>query len=356
MSQGFVLAGKGRAQAAMRSLSSNPERAIILVAGAILTGVCWPIWGILHTWAGWHKCRERMEADGVAALGEVLAPDQALHDYRDGIWRGLFRVHAGSIAFVLLQAPIMVIAGVPYAIAQALFAPVGMAYTSQPELAMVISVGIPAVVGIGMGTVVFGQQLLAFRVLGSIKPAHRTGTAFHATGASWRGAAANIRPLVSMGLLTSLVAGAGGAVAFINVKIASELEIRSAATIGLWIAIALGILVVALLLEALSTWADECDTTLDLPAEPYSFTAWLIAWIVFLWNGAYAIVARILNWIIGKARLLAVGTVVFVLVMVGLEGTSGAFDDGAWSGLAWFLGAAGLLLYLRHQDASGGEA
>ena len=126
MSQGFVLAGKGRAQAAMRSLSSNPERAIILVAGAILTGLCWPIWGILHTWAGWHKCRARMEADGVAALGEVLAPDQALHDYRDGIWRGLFRVHAGSIAFVLLQAPIIAIASVPYAIAQALFAPVGL--------------------------------------------------------------------------------------------------------------------------------------------------------------------------------------------------------------------------------------
>jgi len=182
------------------------------------------------------------------------------------------------------------------------------------------------------------------------------GTAFHATGASWRGAAANLQPLVSMGLLTALVAGLGGGFAYLNVKIAGELEIRSAATIGLWITVALGILVAALLLEALSNWVDECHTSLALPAEPYSFTRWFIDWLLFLWHGAYNLVARLLNWIIGKANLLAVGSVVFVLVLVGLEGTSGAFDEGAWSGLAWFLGSAGLLLYLRHQNAKGGEA
>ena len=356
MSQGFVLAGKGRAQAAMRSLSASPERAIGLVAGAILAVMCCPLWGCLHTWAGWHKCRAKLSSDGLAALGEVLAPDQALADYKDGIWRGLFRVHAGAIAFALLQAPIIAIAAVPYVIAQMLFAPVAVAYTTQPELAAIISVGIPALVGLGMATVVFGQHLLAFRVLGAVQPPHRLGTAFHATGASWRGAAANLQPLVSLGLLTALVGGLGGAFAYINIKVAGELEIRSAATIGLWIGVALGILVVALLLEALSTWVDECETRLALPAEPYSFTQWFIGWIVFLWNGGYSIVARLLNWIIGKARLLAVGTVVLVLVLVGLDGTGSAFDDGAWSGLAWFLGSAGLLLYLRHQDASGGEA
>jgi hypothetical protein len=355
MSQGFVLAGKARAQATLDALSSKPVHAIGLVAGAFLTVVVAPLWGCVHAWAGWHKCRARLDVDGLAALGQVLAPDQALADYRDGIWRGLFRVHSATFAFCLLQAPILAIAVIPVLVAQILFGPVALAYTSQPALAAAIAVGVPAAVALGVFTIVFGQHLLALKLLGAQQPPHRLGTVFHATGASWRSASNNLQPLVSLGLLTAFVGAIGGAVALINVKVADALKIQSAETIGLWIIVAVSVVVFAMLLEALSAWADDADRGMTKPANPYSFIDWFFSWLLFLWNGTYRLVARLLNWIIGKAQLLAVGTVVLVVVLVGIDGTSEAFEDGAWSGLAWFLGAAGLLLYLVHQESKGGE-
>jgi hypothetical protein len=349
MNAGFVLSGKSRAQDALKRFGATPMHAVGLVLASLIACLVSPLWGLLHPWAGWHRCRARLDADGLAALGEVLAPRQALNDYKDGIWRGLFRVHAGSLAFVLLQAPILAIAVVPVGLAVVLFAPVAGAYPTSSALQALFIQGVPALVALGVFTVVMGQHMLAYRILGSTQKPHRLGTCFHATGASWRAALKSADTLASLGLLTVLVAGAGGAFALLNVKVAEELGILVPETIGLWIAVALGIMVGALLLEALGEWSEKAQIDFQPAAEPYSFVDWFVNWI---WHG---IIVPVFLWLKGPGlAVVCIGLVVVVGVMVGKSGISGAFDEGAWSGLAWFLSCAGILLFLRHQQQKGG--
>ena len=312
MNAGFVLSGKSRAQDALKRFGARPMHAVGLVLASLIACLVAPLWGLLHPWAGWHRCRARLDSDGLAALGEVLAPRQALDDYKDGIWRGLFRVHAGSLAFVLLQAPIMAIAVVPVCLAVLLFAPVAGAYPTSSALQALFSQGVPALVALGVFTVVMGQHMLAYRILGSTRKPHRLGTCFHATGASWRAALKNADALASLGLLTVLVAGAGGAFAIVNVMVAEELGILAADTIGLWIAVALGIMVEALLLEALGEWSEKVQVDFQPSAEPYSFVDWFVNW---LWRG---IIVPVFLWLKGPGlAVVCIGVVVVVGVLVG---------------------------------------
>ena len=351
----------------MRRLGASPMRAVGLVLASILALVVSPLWGLLHPWAGWHACRARLDNDGLAALGEVLVPSQALHDYKDGIWRGLYRVHMGWIAFVVLQLPLLAIAFTPVLLAVLLFAPVAEAYPTNDELQMLFTQGVPGLVALGVLTVVLGQILLACRVLGTSHKPHRTGTCYHATGASWRAALQHADALASLGMLTILVAGALGALAFVNVTLADSLGILQPDAIGLWIATAAAIVVGALLLETLGEWSDECEVDFHPPAEPYSFVQWLIDWlwhcviVDFLWGRLIVgllwrtLLLSAFQWLSGPGlAVVCVGIVVLVGGFVGKTGTGSAFGDGSWSGLAWFLSCAGILLFLRHQQQKGG--
>ncbi len=131
--------------------------------------------------------------------------------------------------------------------------------------------------------------------------------------------------------------------------VAEELGILAADTIGLWIAVALGIMVEALLLEALGEWSEKVQVDFQPSAEPYSFVDWFVNW---LWRG---IIVPVFLWLKGPGlAVVCIGVVVVVGVLVGKSGINGAFDEGAWSGLAWFLSCAGILLFLRHQQQKGG--
>ena len=83
---GFVLAGRERASAAMSSLTRDPIRAVGLVAAAILAGVVRPLWGSLHPWAGWHRCRGLADPAGFAdspgrtGPASFRCPGRALRD------------------------------------------------------------------------------------------------------------------------------------------------------------------------------------------------------------------------------------------------------------------------------------
>ena len=84
---------------------------------------------------------------------------------------------------------------------------------------------------------------------------------------------------------------------------------------------------------------------MSTPAEPYSFTAWLIAWL-----------GDVMGWLMDRGLVYIGVGAVFV---VGLSAASQAFDegvifaDGSWGGLGWFIAAALILLHLRKD---GGES
>ena len=309
MALGIVTAGRSRINAAIKAVIAAPMRAIGLMSATILVFLVFPLWGFLHPMAGWHKCRERMAADGLTSLGEVLVPDQALLDYKDGIWRGLYRVHTSSFGFVLLQMPVIILLLVPVFIAQILFTPVGDAYPA--DFAQAFQMGPPGVVALSSFTIIFGQTLLATKVLGMVPPSHPLGTSYVAISASWRGALRDPNALISIGLLTSIVGAIGGGFGFINDTLAGTLELAGSDAPMTWILVLVAVVASAVLLEALGQWSDECDFgKVEIPKEPYQFLTafWGGIWwgITTVWNLIVQLFALILSlvqklveWIFG---------------------------------------------------------
>jgi hypothetical protein len=362
----FALAGRSRIQSALDNLRHRPGYALGLVVGAVIAIAVTPVWGALHPWAGWHRMRSRLEADGFIALGEVLAPSGALDDYKDGIWSGLWRVHGSSLGFFLLQAPIIYLLIQPYELAQQLFGPVSDAYTGHPEMAKLIAVGIPAFFLVSAISVIFAQHLIAWRMLGGLRGPHKIGTMFKVTGASWRETLGSTQVVISLAILAGLTAAIGVAFGGVNEWLADAANLYRPSIITDWIQKAVMLVAGSLFLEAFGKLSSEADCSVVAPAQPYSFTAWLVAWIqqVFDWltqRGLY---------VIGVGAVFSVGLVtaldaingfsalgVFfeegpIEAIIALHG-GGAWADGSWGGLGWFVAAALILLHIRK---NGGES
>jgi len=378
----FALAGRSRIESALDNLRHQPGYALGLVVGAIMAVAVSPAWGCLHPWAGWHRMRGRLQADGFIALGEVLAPDGALADYKDGIWTGLWRVHGSSLGFVLLQAPIVYLLLQPYEQAQQLFGPVSDAYTGHPEMAKLIGVGIPAFFLVSAASVIFAQHLVAFRMLGGLRGPHKIGTMFKVTGASWKETLGSTQVVISLAILAGLVAAIGVAFGSANEWLADAANLYRPSIITVWIEKAIMLVAGSLFLEAFGKLSSEADCSVDTPAQPYSFTAWLVGWI-----------QQVYDWLIQRGlRIIGVGAVFSVGLVTALDAINGfeamdvlydgdvaekadnlselcdaiqpfdailalqsgsAWSDGSWGGLGWFVAAVLILLHMRK---SGGES
>ncbi len=340
----FALAGRSRIDTAFNRLRHNPGYAVGIVLGSVLALQMSLVWGCLHTWAGWHRMRARLLDDGFIAFGEVLAPDGALHDFRDGIWRGLWRVHGACIAFMILQIPIIAIIMLPWQIALVLFAPVASAYGGHPNMAAFVGTGIPLFFAVSGGAIILAQHLIAFRLLGRLTPDFKLGTLFAVTGESWRRTLSHGQTVVSLAILAGLGAGIGAAFAGINNWLGDAADLSRPSTIQEWILLAVVVLFGGLFMEALGSLSTEEDATVGTPADPYSFTAWLVSWLKLVFA-----------WLMGQGLMIIAVAAVFIL---GLSAVKGAFDgamweDGSWGGLGWFIAAALILLHLRK---SGGES
>ena len=294
----IATAGRSRIDAAIKALIAAPMRAVGLVAATLLVVIVSPLWGIIHPLSGWHKCRDRLGTDGLSSLGEVLVPDQALLDYKDGIWKGIYRVYTSSIGFLVLQLPVMILLLVPVVITQVLFEPVGDSFMrGNRDLAMLFSQGGPGIVALSSFTIIFGQTMLATRVLGQVPPSHPLGTSYIATSAAWRGALKDPAPLISIGILTSVVGLIGGLFGFINNFAAEKLELLGGGAPQLWINVLLAIVAGAVLLEALGKWSEECNFgKVEIPAKPYSFMQAFWDWIVWFLKTIWGIICNVCGW------------------------------------------------------------
>ncbi len=296
----IATAGRSRIDAAIKALIASPIRAVGLVAATFLVAIVSPLWGCIHPMAGWHKCRERLAADGLSSLGEVLVPDQALLDYKDGIWKGLYRVHTSSIGFMVLQLPVIVLLLVPVAITQILFNPVSESFArGNQDLATLFGQGAPGIVALSSFTIIFGQTMLATRVLGQVPPSHPIGTSYVATSAAWRGALKDPNPLISIGILTSVVGLIGGLFGFVNDIVAEKLELLGGSAPQLWIQLLLAVVAGAVLLEALGKWSEECNFgKIEVPAKPYSFMQAFWGRIMWILKTAWSLICGLCGWVV----------------------------------------------------------
>jgi hypothetical protein len=344
----IILAGKERSKNAIQVLISDPLKAIGLVAGAILAVLVMPLWGGVHPWTGWQKCRERLPADGLEALGEVLVPDRALEDYKDGIFRGFFRVHASTASFLLLQAPILGVLLVPSILAKDLFRPVGDAYAFNDDMASFFYDGVPMLFCFAAVIILVGQSLLAVRILGGVPATHPIGTTFAAVSAAWKQTLKDPRPLVSIGILTALIGVGGKIFATLNDRAAEELLLQGSTAPGVWIMLAILIIVGAILLESLGRWSEENTVELALANAPYSIVEKLTqeeipAGIQWLRNAAVRFV-ELTGLVIILHFLAYTGMKLFYLVK---DREADGAELGDWRFLLWFVVAASLLIYLR---------
>jgi hypothetical protein len=344
----IILAGKERSKNAIQVLIGDPLKAIGLVAGAILAVLVMPLWGGVHPWSGWQKCRDRLPTDGLEALGEVLVPDRALEDYKDGIFRGFFRVHASTASFLLLQAPILWVLLVPSDLAEGLFRPVGDAYAFNHDLASFFYNGVPMLFAFAAVIILVGQSLLAVRILGRARAPHPIGTTFAAVGAAWKQTLKDPRPLVSIGILTALIGIAGKIFATLNDRAAEELHLQGSNAPGVWIMLALLIIVGAVLLESLGRWSEENTVELAPANAPYSIVEKITqeeipAGIQWLRDAAVRFVE--LTGLVIVLYFLAYTTMELFYLVKHREDANAELGD--WRFLAWFIVAAGLLIYLR---------
>jgi hypothetical protein len=340
----FALAGRSRIDTAFNRLRHNPGYALGLVFGSILAIGMSIVWGCLHTWAGWHRMRDRLLDEGFIALGEVLAPVGALHDFRDGIWRGLWRVHGGCIGFCILQLPIIGILLLPWELAKSLFGPVAGAYSGHPQMAQFVGEGIPAFFLVSAISIIIAQHLIAFRLLTRIPSPFKLGTLFVVTGESWRRTLYHGQTVISLAILAGLGAGLGIAFGQVNVWLGESAQLFRPETLSEWILFAIVVTFGGLFMEAVGALSIEEDDTVSTPLEPYSFTAWLVSWLTL-----------VIDWLMGRGlSIIGVSAVFAVGLMATKQAVSDGviFAEGSWGGLGWFVAVALILLHLRKEGGA----
>jgi hypothetical protein len=344
----LIFSGKDRSQKALQVLARDPLTAIGLFAGAMLAIMVIPIWGVVHPWSGWQKARERLPEEGLFALGEILVPSNALNDYQDGIIRGFLRVHASGLSFLIMQAPILYILLKPSEYAADLFEPVGQSFAFNSDVSMAFSEGVPMLFCLAAGVIMAGHSLIAVRLLGEMPAPHPISSTFAAVKEAWRQTLKDIRPLVSIGLLTALIGAGGKVFATLNLRGAEKLSLGGAEGPGDWVLFALTVLVGVALLEALGRWAKENTTPLAASESSYSVVQKL----------TQEEIPALLEWLHNSAVRIAEGTaLVFVLYFLAdttmklswlvKRKENVDISLGGFPYVAWFIVSAGLIIFLK---------
>lgn len=337
MTDNKLLVGVRIVRASATEVARRPVEAVALVLAAIMTALVAPLWGATLTWLGWLETRERIGADGVISLGSTLAPQRARDQYRDGVWRGLWRVHGVSVAFAFVQAPVILLIMVPAAVVYVLFSTLGPIY--PPGIAStVITFAVPVPVAIACLTIAAGEAVLAYRMLRAVRGPYSVGLMFRITGAAWQTTLGHVATLASLGITLALGVVVAGVVVGLLVFVADLLALGGGQmVITLWLAIFLGVLATAVELEAIASWAEGVTLPKIDETKCWSFTDWLWSWLgsVFGWFAKQGMVA------VGTGACLVIGLLTGVVALA----TQQVFTS--WVGLGWFTVTAAVLVTIR---------
>ncbi len=316
---------------------------IVAVARAPLAHAAWlvalavselvaVVWGSVFAFIGWLECRKRLTADGLIAIGEVLAPRLAREQYAAGVWTGLWRVHTLTLAFVVVQLPTLAFVFAPAVLAQLWLGPA--ANPGWGVAGLIVGQGLPALVALGCAVLAGAELFLAARLLAGAGPTYSVGLVAAVTAAAWRATLTEFGRL--MGLAAGLLAAAVGAGVLIggSVWLASLAKLGGAAT---WILVgAIGAPAAALFAAsvygALADWSAGAATE-KVGGGRFSLTRWLREWLaaVFGWFADAGVL-----WVGVGVCLVAGGFAAFIALRT--------FD---WVPLGVFAASAAVLVILR---------
>ena len=203
-------------------------------------------------------------------------------------------------------------------------------------------------------------------MLGDIKGPHKLGTLFVVTSASWRRTLEDTQTILSLSILAGLGAAVGMVFGAVNEWLGDAANLYRPTTLAEWVQLAVLVVFGALFLEAVGRLSVERSERVAAPANPYSFTDWLVSWI-----------GDVYGWLTAKGmKMIGVGAAFLVLVGTAFSASNfpeafeaffddgpfafiaelngaGAFNEHSWGALGWFIATALLLLHLRKE---GGES
>jgi len=325
-----------RLKAATRQIAEDPFTTIVWVAALAISVVLAPVWGGAIVVMGWLAARHRMRTDGVSGLGDALAPELARHQYRDGVWRGIWRTQSLGIAVLLVQAPTTLLAFVPAAVVYGLFSTASLPGTAG----LVIGYVVPGLVALACAVVVLAQNLVTYRILSNSGPDYSLGIVFRAVGAAWNATLSQARLLIGLTIGLLLVAVAGGVFVGLSAKLAEALQLGLRQLVVItWTGGLIGLFFTGLMLESLAAWSDELDVDAATAEAPFSFTAWLTEWLT--WGASWLSNKGVIS--VGLVACMLVGVLTSVVALV----TGKNFES--WFGLGWFAVTAAVLVILERQ-------
>lgn len=299
------------------------------------------LWGSLFSALGWLESRKKLETDGLIGVGEVLVPKLGRQQYKDGVWTGLWRAHAASIAFLLVHVPILAFAFAPAIVAAQVLGPLDHPNAGITELA--IGKGIPMLVALGCGVVVWAEAIVAYRLLAIAGPSYSIGLISKAVGAAWRATLADLPRLLGLAaalVLSSVVVG-GILYGCFRAVVSFGTPTNVTFVIMSVLLLAIAVFFVPAALRAPVVWAEEVTAPSIAGGPHFSFSAWLYEWLalVFGWFARKGIVA------VGIGICLGVGALTAVIALA----TGRVFSS--WVGLGWFAVTAAVLVALRYKGA-----
>jgi hypothetical protein len=270
----------------------------------------------------------------------VLAPERSRAEFKDGVWRGLWRTHGVSLAFFCVQAPAAVVVMLPaLGLSWLLRDSAGTLQTAL--LAQVVGIVLPGMLLLASAAVVLGQAMLVWRRIGTQSGRLSLGVIFALSASSWPVALAEAGALIGIGLgLGGLAAIGAGVVYGVVWGLAKADALLVADMVSLWIAALMAAVVGGAFLETLGRWVEDQALGAVNAKQAFVFSAWLQGWLseVVGWFARKGMVA------VGAGGCLVIGLVVALLTVRHGE----LFTS--WVALGWFGVAAAVLITLRNTE------
>lgn len=325
-----------RLGAAARQIAEDPITTIAWLAALLIAVVLAPVWGSAFVIMGWLGARLRMRKEGLTGLGDALAPSLARQQYKDGVWRGIWRTQSLGLAFTLVQLPTTLLAFVPAAIVFGLFSTASI----PGEMGLVIGYVIPGLVALACAVVVLAQNITAYRILAVSGPKYTLGLVFGAVGEAWKLTLSQARLLVGLTAGLLLTAIAGGVLVGLSAKLAEVMQLGMRQLVVItWTGGLVAVFFSGLVLESLASWSDELEIEPIRAQAPFSFSAWLTAWLTWAvkWLSEQGVIS------VGLVACLVIGVLTSMVALV----TGKNFES--WFGLGWFAVTAAVLVILNRQ-------
>lgn len=328
-----------RLRSAIVEVAEAPLPSLLSALSLVLVVILAPIWGSAYAAIGWMESKRRLQREGLAGLGSVLAPEIGRAQYRDGLWSGIWRAQKLGLSVLLIELPTVVLALLPAAAVYALIKPAAMLF--EMEVALALEYGVPGIIALLSLVIVNAQVMLMLRILAEARGERSIGLVFRASAESWEATLAQTKHLLGLGFGFLALAILSGVLVGGSLELAKELGVMGAfQVILMWTGTVAIAFLSATTLTALFSWTEDVRIeSLVASSGDFSFTRWLQAWL----SGA-------LRWLSEQGVItVGIGACLIVGTLTGLVALVTGKNFESWVGLGWFAVTAATLVVLNGQ-------